>query len=77
MWRQAHGDLCPGWQRPAHPCDPPGGRNPLSADHPFPRSLGGELRLPVDAYAILCRACNASKRNRLPPPEPPRRSRVW
>jgi 5-methylcytosine-specific restriction enzyme A len=79
-WRQTHGDLCPGWQRPAHVADPPGGHNPLSADHPLPRSRGGPLYLPVEAYAILCRACNASKGNRLAPPPPPppsRRSRVW
>lgn len=74
-YRSGHGDLCPGWGRAAHLADPPGGRNPLSADHVIPTSLGGP-QYPGD-YQILCRGCNARKGARVAPPEPMRRSRVW
>jgi len=74
-YRAAHGDWCPGWGVPGHPCGPPGSRNPLSADHIIPVALGGELF--PGRYAVLCRACNARKGARLTPPAPPRTSRNW
>lgn len=53
--RQAHGDWCPGWQRPAHQA------TDLTADHPHAVAAGGDER---QALAVLCRSCNSAKGNR-------------
>ena len=42
-----------------HYVDPPGGRNPLSADHVASVASTGDESGPLQ---ILCRRCNSSKR---------------
>jgi 5-methylcytosine-specific restriction protein A len=51
--RRAHGDWCPGWQRPAHPA------KDLTVDHKVPKARGGTDD-PDNLWA-LCRACNSTK----------------
>lgn len=53
--RDAYGDICPGWGRPAHPAQD------LTADHPLEVVLGGDPN-PAE-YLILCRGCNGRKAN--------------
>ncbi len=55
QWRELHGDVCPGWHRPAHPVLPP---NKLTADHVRAVADGGDQNGPL---AVLCRSCNGSK----------------
>lgn len=55
-WRQAYGELCPGWKRPPHLADP--ARNPLTADHLTPVRAGASEQGPL---GVLCRSCNSSK----------------
>jgi len=55
-WRQAYGELCPGWQRPAHMADPKD--NPLTADHLQSVRSGGMEAGPL---GVLCRSCNSRK----------------
>jgi hypothetical protein len=55
-WIAAHGYVCPGYRRPAHPADPE--RNPLTADHVTAVAAGGH---PLGPYGVLCRACNGAK----------------
>jgi hypothetical protein len=53
---ELYGMNCPGWNRPPH------ASMDLTADHPVPVAAGG---LPTgQAYAVLCRACNASRGKR-------------
>ena len=52
-WMLAHGPVCPGWQREAHPS------YDLTADHVVPLAAGG--RDTLDNLAILCRSCNGRK----------------
>ncbi|BAD56365.1 hypothetical protein CRM89_00300 [Nocardia sp. FDAARGOS_372] len=56
--RAAHGDWCPGWQRPAHPS------TDLTADHRTPIAAGGDPAGPLD---VLCRGCNAARGARVSP----------
>ncbi|MEW2302564.1 HNH endonuclease [Streptomyces sp. NPDC006655] len=54
--RASHGDYCPGWGVPAH------ASQDLTVDHVVPLAAGGthdraNLR-------VLCRGCNARKRDR-------------
>lgn len=51
--RRLHGNICPGWHRPAHPADD------LTADHIVPRAHGGTNSR--DNVQVLCRACNSAK----------------
>lgn len=54
--RDRYGDVCPGWQREAHPA------TDLTVDHVIPKSAGGgDDRANLQ---VLCRSCNSSKRNR-------------
>lgn len=80
-WRANVGDWCPGYQRPGHHVDPE--RNPLTADHVQAVAAGGRED---GELSILCRSCNASKRDgrdrrtvrRTPPPAGQHRhSRDW
>ena len=56
QWRAEHGDLCPGWRRPAHPS------HDLTADHMIAVGAGGDEDGPL---AVLCRSCNSSKKTTL------------
>jgi hypothetical protein len=49
---QDNGQVCPGWQVPAHPS------TDLCADHITSVALGGDPRGP---FGVLCRSCNARK----------------
>lgn len=51
--RQAHGDVCLGWNRPAHPA------TDLTADHRIPKALGGTDE--PSNVQVLCRSCNSAK----------------
>ncbi len=55
QWRAQHGDLCPGWQRPAHVVSPP---NKLTADHVQAVARGGSQQ---GALQVLCLRCNGAK----------------
>lgn len=55
-WVQVYGYLCPGWRRDAHES------TDLTADHITPVAAGGREDGPL---AILCRACNSAKRDRV------------
>ena len=80
-WVQAHGWVCPGYKRPAHPVAE------LEGDHIIPLAEGGTST--KDNCGVLCPSCNARKGRgmggvgarrdlsggRMHPP-PPRRSRV-
>jgi 5-methylcytosine-specific restriction protein A len=65
-WRAQWGDLCPGWPeapgylrpRPPHSCDPPGGRNALTADHVGMVALGHDAGGPL---VVRCRSCNSAR----------------
>jgi len=50
-WREARGDLCPGYGVPAHPS------LDLTADHVLPRVDGGE----TGPLRVLCRSCNSRR----------------
>jgi 5-methylcytosine-specific restriction enzyme A len=52
QWRQQHGDVCPGWQREAHPS------SDLVADHVVAVAAGGAESGPL---RVLCRSCNSSR----------------
>lgn len=54
-WREQHGDVCPGWQRPPHPAAR------LSADHVIPVGAGGSEDGPLQ---VLCVSCNARRGTR-------------
>lgn len=54
-WRAENGDVCPGWQRPAHFAAR------LTADHPVEVALGGDPR--PSEFVILCISCNSAKSN--------------
>lgn len=56
-WRAAHGGWCPGYQVPGHAAED------LTADHIVPKARGGSDS--KDNLAVLCRACNARKRDRI------------
>ena len=58
-WRRDVGDVCPGYQRPAH------NALDLCADHVTPVAAGGDEH---GELQILCRACNSSKRDRAATP---------
>lgn len=45
-----HGQVCPGWKRPAHTA------TDLTVDHVVAGSLSGGVQ-------VLCRSCNTRKRN--------------
>ena len=49
---EAHGHICPGFQREAHPA------TDLTADHAHGVAAGGDPRGPL---AVLCRSCNGKK----------------
>lgn len=51
-WRSTHGDWCPGWKRPGHPA------TDLTAEHGPHRVGSGRVA------SVLCRSCNAAKRDR-------------
>jgi 5-methylcytosine-specific restriction protein A len=53
--RELYGDICPGWQRPAHAVIPP---NRLSADHVRAVARGGGQH---GALQVLCLQCNGAK----------------
>ena len=55
QWRDLHGDVCPGWRRPAHPVVSP---NVLTADHVHPVARGGAQ---TGQLTVLCRFCNGAK----------------
>lgn len=57
-WRELYGDVCPGWQRPAHAAGPD---NPLTADHVEPWARTGREDTEL---GVLCRSCNGRKRDR-------------
>lgn len=50
---EAHGPVCPGFERPAHEVDP----SDLTLDHINPRR-------PDQGFAVLCRSCNSRKGGR-------------
>ena len=50
--RAAHGDWCPGYQRPGHPA------TDLTADDVVPVSATGR---PSEQLEVLCRSCNSRK----------------
>lgn len=52
-WISLHGGLCPGYGRAAHPVL----ATELTADHLYPRSLGGT----GGPLGVLCRSCNSRK----------------
>lgn len=54
--RQVYGDWCPGWNIPAHRA------TDLTGDHIIAKANGGKDS--ADNVQILCRGCNARKRNR-------------
>jgi 5-methylcytosine-specific restriction protein A len=56
-WREQHGDVCPGWQVPAH-ISPD-----LTADHVTPVAAGG---LESGPLTVLCRSCNSRKQDTRP-----------
>jgi len=51
-WRAQHGDLCPGWGRPAHYA------TDLTCDHVQPYAL---TRSEAGERAVLCTSCNSAK----------------
>lgn len=51
--RRLHGDMCPGWQRPAHPA------TDLTVDHWIPKAKGGTDD--PENLTVLCRSCNSAK----------------
>lgn len=51
-YRAEHGDVCPGYGRPAHPS------NDLTADHTLARARGGGPTTPLE---VLCRRCNSAR----------------
>lgn len=53
-WRQRHGDVCPGWRRPAHAA------TDLTCDHVVPYATSGTEQ---GERAVLCRSCNSTKRD--------------
>jgi 5-methylcytosine-specific restriction protein A len=53
-WRGEHGDLCPGYRRPAH------GASDLTVDHIVPLAAGG-APFDVANTSVLCRSCNSTK----------------
>jgi 5-methylcytosine-specific restriction endonuclease McrA len=53
---RAHGWICPGYNRPAHPS------RDLTVDHPVALAAGGALL--QDEAPVLCRACNSAKGTR-------------
>src|SRR5262249_48374627 len=55
-WRAQHGDVCPGWRRSAHAA------TDLTADHVQAVGAGGAES---GALAVLCRACNGAKADRV------------
>jgi len=52
--RAMHGDVCPGWLRPAH------ASSDLTADHVVPVAAGGAEAGPLQ---VICRSCNSAKRD--------------
>ncbi len=52
QWRDEHGDMCPGYQRPPHPA------SDLTADHVISVASGGREDGPL---VVLCRSCNSRK----------------
>ncbi len=53
-WRGEHGDVCPGYLRPAHVA------SDLTADHVMPLAAGG-APFDIGNTAVLCRSCNSTK----------------
>lgn len=53
--RKRHGNICPGWNVPAHPVTAP---NYLTADHVTPRRYGGDH----GPLQVLCQTCNSRRR---------------
>jgi 5-methylcytosine-specific restriction protein A len=51
--RQQYGDVCPGWNRPAHPA------TDLTGDHRIPKAAGGTDE--PSNVQVLCRSCNSAK----------------
>jgi 5-methylcytosine-specific restriction protein A len=51
-WRATYGDVCPGWEREAHPS------SDLVADHIVAVAAGGAESGPL---RVLCRSCNSSR----------------
>jgi 5-methylcytosine-specific restriction protein A len=51
--RAEHGNVCPGWNVPAHPAAD------LTGDHIVPKARGGTDS--PDNVQVLCRACNSRK----------------
>jgi 5-methylcytosine-specific restriction protein A len=67
-WREQYGDWCPGYLVAAH-------YHPdLTADHLVPVGMGGEEAGPL---SVLCRACNARKRDGRRTRSSVVRSRSW
>jgi 5-methylcytosine-specific restriction protein A len=58
-WRAQHGDLCPGYEVPAHPIVAP---NLLTVDHIVPKIQGGTDD-PTN-LAVLCKKCQGRKGRR-------------
>lgn len=48
-WVALHGEMCPGWIRPAHPS------SDLTAAHSVAVALGGKH----SSLSVLCRSCNS------------------
>lgn len=55
--RAQYGDVCPGWQIPAHPV---AHGDKLTADHVTPYAISGDEGGPL---AVLCGKCNSAKRD--------------
>ena len=51
-WIEAHGYICPGFERPSHPA------MNLEADHVVPVSFGGD---PLGELQTLCHQCNVRR----------------
>jgi 5-methylcytosine-specific restriction protein A len=67
-WREEYGDWCPGYLVAAH-------YHPdLTADHLVPVGMGGEE---AGTLSVLCRACNARKRDGRRTRSSVVRSRSW
>lgn len=59
-WRAEFGEVCPGYQRPAHDVVAP---NRLTADHVLPYAAGGDED---GELGVLCQSCNSAKRDGRP-----------
>ena len=67
-WIYTFGNICPGFERGAHPSDD------LTCDHTYPQARGGSSD--YHNLGVLCRSCNARKSDRITtratPPATPR-----